>query len=238
MKSVLREWEGNSCLKFFARGMEPRYIEFAYHDRLAYIRIVMTIYTLSFFAVHSNCKRPLFSVSLLLNKTKNTYVPSSFLFTPLMIISINKLNPVSYSKPSIKWLNAMRSSTTQYHRRISTTKLKKPNDLLSFCRCYVGEGKPGLKQVISIGSKGKMCSRGALLKGIGQAVGIKNLPDVYKRYFGPQETNVLGAEIIGQARNLYQCDRKYIGAEWMACIPTQNFHPGKRRQQSPPKSHL
>jgi multisubunit Na+/H+ antiporter MnhG subunit len=55
-----------------------------------------------------------------------------------------------------------------------------------------------------------MCSRGALLRGIGQAVGVKNLPDVYKRYFGPQETNVLGAEIIGRARNLYQCDREYI----------------------------
>ena len=56
-----------------------------------------------------------------------------------------------------------------------------------------------------------MCSRGALLRGIGQAVGVKNLPDVYKRYFGPQETNVLGAEIIGRARNLYKCDRKYFG---------------------------
>jgi multisubunit Na+/H+ antiporter MnhG subunit len=55
-----------------------------------------------------------------------------------------------------------------------------------------------------------MCSRGALLRGIGQAVGVKNLPDVYKRYFGPQETNVLGAEIIGRARNLYQCDREYF----------------------------
>ena len=93
---------------------------------------------------------------------------------------------------------------------MSSTHSKKPHDLLSLYRCYVGESKPDLKQVISIGSKGKMCSRGALLKGIGQAVGIKNLPDVYKRYFGPQETNVLGAEIIGRAKTLYQCDRKYF----------------------------
>lgn len=72
----------------------------------------------------------------------------------------------------------------------------------------MGEGKPDSKLAISIGSKGKLCSRGALLKGIGQAIGVKNLPDVYKRYFGPQETNVLGAEIIGRARTLYNCDRE------------------------------
>ena len=53
-----------------------------------------------------------------------------------------------------------------------------------------------------------MCSRGALLKGIGQVVGVGDLPQIYKRYFGPQETSVLGAEVIGRAKKLYKCDGK------------------------------
>lgn len=55
-----------------------------------------------------------------------------------------------------------------------------------------------------------MCSRGALLKGIGQAVGVTNLPEVYKRYFGPQETNFLGEEVIGRAKTLYKCGREFV----------------------------